>query len=267
LIARVPLQVADIHDACQAAGIKLGDLLLLHADAMAAAQLPPGPVEQRLETLLSALEEFLGPLGTLILPTFTYSFCRNEEYDPIETPSTVGLLTEYFRQRPGVLRSSDPLFSVAAKGARAAEVASLDCAECFGPKSFFAWLHANKARLGFLACGLSVATMAHYAERRVGVPYRQDKVFTGRVVHADGSRKERQATYYVRDLEDGTVCDLRVLEKELRFSGALVTATMGRVPFMTVGADDFCSRAEELLAKHPRCLTRSGAAALLRESA
>lgn len=267
MIARNHLQVSDIYDACHAAGIKRGDLLLLHADAMATAQLPPAPTEQCLETLLSALEEYLGPQGTLILPTFSYSFCRDECYDPAHTPSTVGLLTEYFRRRPGVLRSHDPLFSVAAKGARAAEAVNADSAECFGPESFFAWLHANYARLGFLACSMSVATMVHYVERRTGVSYRHDKVFTGWVIGEDGSRQEGRVTYYVRDLEDGTVCDLRVLEKELRSSGALITATMGRVPFMTVGADDFCAKAEELLAWHPRCLTRRGAAELLRATA
>lgn len=32
------------------------------------------------------------------MPTFTYSFCKNEIYDKLNSKSTVGVLTEYFRK-------------------------------------------------------------------------------------------------------------------------------------------------------------------------
>ena len=44
-----------------------------------------------------------------------------EIYDPAETPSRVGSVTNLFRRRPGAVRSLQPTHSVAAIGNRAEE--------------------------------------------------------------------------------------------------------------------------------------------------
>ena len=49
---------------------------------------------------LETLREIVGAQGTLIMPTFTYSACNDEVFDPRYTPSTVGALTEYFWRQP-----------------------------------------------------------------------------------------------------------------------------------------------------------------------
>jgi len=46
---------------------------------------------------------------------------RAKNWDPATTPSSVGWLTEYFRTRPGTIRSDHYSHSVAAAGARARE--------------------------------------------------------------------------------------------------------------------------------------------------
>ena len=65
------------------------------------------------------LEEILGEDGTLVVPTFNYSFTQGDVFDIRHSPSSVCVISEYFRNRTGVVRSSDPIFSVAAKGRHA----------------------------------------------------------------------------------------------------------------------------------------------------
>src|SRR5690606_4861876 len=66
--------------------------------------------------------------GLLVLPTHTWSYIKKE--NPkfyVETSETcVGILTELFRKRPGVVRSWHPTHSVAALGKDAAEFVAGD---------------------------------------------------------------------------------------------------------------------------------------------
>src|ERR1700744_3163819 len=74
------------------------------------------------ELLLSAMRNVIGPEGTILLPAFSFSFSRNEDFDLQETPGIRGEWSasyeflEYFRKIQGVVRSADPIFSVAGQG-------------------------------------------------------------------------------------------------------------------------------------------------------
>jgi len=81
-----------------------------------------GEVEGRGDTVLDALAEYMKD-GLLVLPSHTWAHTRenNPIMDVLYTPSCVGVLTEIFRKREGVLRSLHPTHSVAALGKGAAE--------------------------------------------------------------------------------------------------------------------------------------------------
>lgn len=81
-----------------------------------------GPVEGGADTVLNALMDYMKD-GLLLLPTHTWAEIntRNPYFYVDKTPSHVGILTELFRKRPGVVRSWHPTHSVAAYGKEAAE--------------------------------------------------------------------------------------------------------------------------------------------------
>ncbi len=116
------IDAAAIGEALAAIGVRSGDTALVHSDAIVAAQLPPLPDAKRLDLLIEALQASVGSEGTLVMPTFSYSFTKNETYDVLNTPSTVGMLTEHFRTQTDVCRSADAIFSVAARGSGAEEL-------------------------------------------------------------------------------------------------------------------------------------------------
>jgi aminoglycoside 3-N-acetyltransferase len=241
---------ADIVAAFNLCGVRSGDTVMLHADAMALGQLPPMTAEARFDILFDALGSLLGPDGTLVMPTFSYSFTKGEPFDAATTPSTVGLLTEAFRTRPGVRRSRDPIFSVAARGRLADRFAEAAIDDCFGPKSAFALLAQHDALLMCLACSLDRLTFTHYVEQSVAVDYRYFKTFTG--VRIDGDVETAcSVRYLVRDQTRDTAIDLTRLTESLQDAGALATAAVGRVGLKAVRCSAFEASALALLRRNP----------------
>jgi neutral ceramidase len=73
-----------------------------------------------LEKLASALQAFVGPVGTLVVPTCTPSEgYPRPVFDPAGTPSEIGPFSEFFRGQADVVRSHNPTHSVAAWGGMA----------------------------------------------------------------------------------------------------------------------------------------------------
>lgn len=120
-----PVTARDIRVGLEAGGIRRGDLLVIHS---ALSQL--GCVEGGAPAVCSVLEELVGPEGTLIMPTFhqprpIMEMLREEVVVDLRVASSqTGKLSEVFRQRPGVMRSSHPFSSCSAWGARKEDIVS-----------------------------------------------------------------------------------------------------------------------------------------------
>lgn len=98
-------------------GIKEGDSLLVHCSLSKIGFVNGGP-----KTVVDALMEVLGKTGTLLFPTFAAAG-RNKThmeehpfFDIKNTPSQMGVITEYFRKLPNVYRSFHPTDSISAIG-------------------------------------------------------------------------------------------------------------------------------------------------------
>ena len=94
-------------------GVEAGEILFVHSSFKSL-----GPVEGGAESVIQALEAASGPEGLLLMPSFNLVKweLRPETWDPQDTPSTVGWITEQFRRLPCVYRSDHYSHSVAARG-------------------------------------------------------------------------------------------------------------------------------------------------------
>jgi len=118
-------------------GIREGMTIIVHSSFKAIGKVIGGPV-----SVILALEEAVGINGTIVMPTQTEHLCEPSEHDanlsseeiefikdnmptyyPDLTPTSyMGIIPEVFRKQDGVLRSSHPHMSFAARGNEAKQI-------------------------------------------------------------------------------------------------------------------------------------------------
>jgi len=223
---------AEISEAFRSLGVGPADVLFVHSGLQSALRVQGDTRQAKTETVLDALDAVVSD-GVLILPTFTYSFCRGEDFDVERSPSTVGMLTEHFRRLPGVRRTAEPIFSCAIRGRLPDEwedrlYAPRD-GDCFGSDSVFAFLHEANAKILFFGVGFQFCTFVYRVEQQLGVPYRYMKDFRGEVI-SHGRRTSVTARYFVRDLGGGVENAFLPLGAELSARGLMHEHRIARAP-------------------------------------
>jgi len=246
----------DIAIALSEAGIKSGDVLMIHGDAIVGAQIKSYGSDSGLHVLLDEILKYLGDHGTLIIPSFTYSFTKSEVFDLDHTKSDVGHFSEFFRFMPGVVRSSNPLFSVCAIGKHKSQFQNSSIFDSFGSDSCFGVLERLNGRVMCLGCDFDT-TFIHYVEQMNAVPYRYFKNFRG-VIVKDSEFREITTSYYVGDLSVKYRTNLKCLKEYLIDLNKLVIVPFGRFASYTVSCKDLVEGCSTLLAKDGYALIEEG---------
>lgn len=166
----VPYTKTDIKEQLKSLGVKSDDTVLVHSSMKAIGQ-----VVGRADTVLDAFMEHLSD-GLLIFPTHTWASINEIRniFDPATEPSCVGILTNLFMKRSGVVRSWHPTHSVAALGRGADEYVKGEeqwdtpCPRggCWGK------LYDLGAKILFVGCSLRTNTTMHGVEEWNEIPDR-----------------------------------------------------------------------------------------------
>ncbi|MBT0831072.1 AAC(3) family N-acetyltransferase [Campylobacter lari] len=187
----------DLVETLKNIGINKGDVVCVHSQLLKIG-LPLVPKNKYLHTILECFFEIIGEKGTLIMPTFTYSFCNNEIYNNLESKSKVGLLTEYFRTKwHGVKRTNDPIFSFAIKGAKE-KLFLHNTTSCFGDNSVYDVLAKENGKIILFGMDNNGLTFSHFIEEKAKVSYRYYKNFSGIIIDHNKKMYESNINYYVR---------------------------------------------------------------------
>src|SRR5882757_3478860 len=103
---------SELVSALKKAGLSENDVIFLQVSHDSLGKLQDDcSSEKEPELLYSAVREIVGPEGTVVVPSFSFSFERDEDFDVEHTPSVHGKwstsldFVEYFRRLPGVVRS------------------------------------------------------------------------------------------------------------------------------------------------------------------
>jgi len=123
----------------------------------------------------------LGKKGTLVVPTFTYSFCKKNNFDPKNYKSICGVFAEYTKKNKHAKIYEDPNLSVAAVGMYKNYLTKNPTIDAYGKNSFFDRFY----NIGGKICNLNldiISTFIHYFEKELKVSYRFNKTFKGYII-------------------------------------------------------------------------------------
>ncbi len=242
---------ADVVSALRQVGVRDGGCVFCHVSLGRLGYAQEGrTVDVACRVLYDALREAVGPSGTVMVPTYTYSVGRREVYDVQESPSTIGPFTEWFRNRPGVLRSRDPMLAVCVEGPLAGELLHELPMTCYGPGS----IYERMRRAGTVICtvGLAMhwATFRHHIEELAAVPFRFLKMFTGYIRDKGSVSKERWA-YFASPLIDNCMPMGQPLADLAISEGLCLRAPLGLGAVFGIDAETYFRFGVDALRREP----------------
>lgn len=229
-------------------GVDPKGALLVHSSMKAI-----GEVEGGADTVVDALVEYMKE-GLLIFPTHTWSESNNKEgiYDPITEPSCVGILTNIFRKRRGVVRSLHPTHSVAAIGRGAKkfiegeENRTTPCPR----DGVLGRLYDIKAQILFLGCELTRNTYIHGVEEWNDVPRRLAVEYSPLRVRVEGRLIDTPIKRHKSP--NGSIhLNYDKLEAPFLYKGAIKKFTIGDAVCYLGDAVKMADITTELLKKNP----------------
>ena len=97
-------------------GVEAGATIFIHSSFRSLGSVIGGA-----GTVVGAFKNVVGPEGLILMPSFNLVEKRAETWNIETTPSTVGWLTEFFRQMDGTFRSDHYSHSVASSGKKASD--------------------------------------------------------------------------------------------------------------------------------------------------
>jgi len=227
------------------AGINKGDTVFVHSRVSAFGKLLTFDKNFLMQSLIDSIKKAICNEGTIIMPTFSYSFDRNEAFDVNNTQSTVGALTEFFRKQDDIIRTSHPNHSVAIWGSNKYDLSNIG-KDTFDENSIFGKLHKLNGKIVFLGAPFQSCTFIHYIEQMHKVPYRHMKNFGGKVI-INGSEHEEEISFYTK--YSVFFSSFSRLEKHLLEKGIMKNIKVGAGNIMAVECKDLFDEGYKLLDK------------------
>ena len=218
-----------------------------------------------------AITKVLGKTGTLLVPSYSYTFNNDNRnklntFDPETTPANVGPFPNFFLKQQGVIRSMDPMMSVAGLGIHAEQLFKDLPPTSYGDDSLYARLvHHPYTKCVSLGLGPNWVPFLHHADWLAQVPFRYDKLFFGKIKQC-AKIKDIYWVYSVRALIDQSIADAHGLGKMAVERGIWSYAPLGRARIYACDYKKFFDFTMALLKDNKWLTARGPACNVLREN-
>lgn len=223
------IDTKDISAALKAVGIRPGDSVYVQSDLRT-----PGwirGVKSRdafCQAYYDAIREIIGDAGTLVVPTYTTQVARYDmDFIWEETPSLLGIFTEFVRTRPDSLRSLHPLHSLCAIGPEKEFICSDNGTSDFGWDSPPHRMLQKKVKIVSIGLESGYAVgIAHHLDAACNLPHVYNKLLKWSPI-VRGVRDPRHYVAVVRYLYLGVRIELTRFVRHMRRKGGLRSARIG----------------------------------------
>ncbi len=257
-MSQMTFDFSDLKSQLAAYGIGGGDMVYVASDVtrlLYMAQqdfdldLAQG-MDAFLGALIDALQVVVTEQGTLLLPAYTWAFCRGKAFDVRRTKSEVGVLNNWvLKHRPDFQRTQHPIYSFLVWGKYAPEFLRMKNTDAWGSDSPFAFLRQHSSKVLLLdVTPCQAFTFMHYVEETLHVPYRYLKKFRSTYIDASGNSTTRDYTMFVRDLD--ILSQQTLPDAFFESSGAMKTFDWHGLPLRVIDVPRACDLLEDDLLHH-----------------
>ena len=248
--------VTDLLDALRMAGLRQGDVAFFQVSYESLGILKDESYEGKLNELIyAAMRKAVGTDGTLIVPSFSFSFVNSETFDIQSTPgvsgswSASGGFLEYFRRLPGAVRSSDPNCSVVALGPMAEELVLKLPTTSYGEDCIYERLLKAGGKLCGIGARIADTPFLCYVEEAIGARFRYKKLFTGQIQERGIVRKHGWITSVPNRAESGS-SHRSLIEGEIRSVQPNCIVHVGAGEVFSLACDDVYRVATHEIGRH-----------------
>ncbi len=127
------------------------------------------------------LKKYLGPMGTILVPTYNYQFTKKKKFNVFKSICEVGELGNFMIKKFPFNRTNDPVFSHVVKGKYEESVLNCSTNEAFGEKSIFSFILKKNFKILCFCCSVNRMTFLHFIEKKNSVNYRYNKLFKSKI--------------------------------------------------------------------------------------
>ena len=248
----------DIKDTLRKLPIDYGVPVFIHSNLFFFGRLKGEENKEKIsEIFLEKLLERMGYKGTIIVPSFTYSYPKKQIFRrDISTPS-MGMFSQFVQEHKNSLRSDDPCFSVSALGDDSLYLTQNLPLNSFGKDCFF----DRFEKLGGQIINFNLnagSTFIHFIEKCYNVKYRFDKTFKGLSEH-NGLLQKTESTIFVRYRSDNKLeANFKYFDIFAKELDLFKTYPLGRGQIGIIKTSDCRKLINSNLSKTPLFLTNYG---------
>jgi len=220
-------------------GVKSDDIIMLHTDL---SNFKKGSWSDKCSLFSQYLKRFFEKKGTILVPAFTYSFCKNRNFDLHNSPSEVGIFDEYFRKQNSIVRSQHPIFSFSCYGKMEEVFTQNNSNSATGNGSIFEKFFAMNGKILFFGARfITSCTFLHFVEQSNRVPYRYSKIFKGNLKIKKKIIKNQEFEFFVRSTERYNFIDYKEntkIESDLKKKKILKMTNINKLSLSICGSQE-----------------------------
>ena len=245
---------AQLLTTLRSLGIAQGDTLMVHAGFNRFSGFNASP-----SRLIDTLLEAVGENGNLLMVSMAYMSSaydylkQGKPFDVRKTVSHMGLVSETFRRRKGVLRSLHPSNPVLAAGPKAQWIVENHdaCVQPCGPGSPFDKLGQLHAKVLFYDASIFTNTFFHYLEdsleARLPFPLFREEIVEATVIDYAGSTRVIRTKAYSQEAIRRRRPE--IMTRELDRLGLIKRARVGNSELLLLATDDLLRVVSEMASR------------------
>ncbi len=214
--------------------------------------------KKSLNEILYLFKSLVGPKGTIICPTFTYSWGRDKKkkyFDVKKTKAHTGSFAEYLRNQKNSFRTLDPMFSFVIHGSKKENFLDIEN-DSFGKKSVFSKLLKSNAKLMSFCLNQFDPTFVHFVEQFYHeniekIDYRSKVVLKGKLKNYQSKIETKKQVCLLRNINSKLFFDEKNIKKTLLKKKMLKVIKLKFTKIYIVAAKDFFQEGLMGMIKNP----------------